>query len=97
MRVVTGEISQEKLRFLGLLVICDCAFCILEFWASGVDEATGFADRDFFAKSSLFVELGVLLIILWDWGGVVVPIDEVNFLLIVSEKKKKYILKRKYK
>lgn len=31
MRVVTGEISQEKLRFLGLLIICDCAFCILEF------------------------------------------------------------------
>lgn len=90
MRVVTGEISQEKLRFLGLLIICDCVFCILEFWASGVDEATGFADRDFLVKSSLFVELGVLLIILWDWGGVVVPIDEVNFLLIVSEKKNTY-------
>lgn len=40
--------SQEKLRFFGLLAICDCTFRVLECSVSGVDEATGFEDRDFF-------------------------------------------------
>lgn len=63
-RVVTGEISQKKFRFFGLLTTCDCTFRVLEFGASGVEEATGFEDPpDFLPGSSLVIELGVLLII----------------------------------
>ena len=84
-RVVTGEISQKKFRFFGLLISCDCIFRVLEFGASGVDEATGFEDPDFLTGNSLVIELGVLLIISWDSGDIP-PTDEVIFLLTVSVK-----------
>lgn len=41
--VVTGEISQERLRFL----LADVNGALLLFWPSGVDEAIGLDFVDF--------------------------------------------------